>query len=128
MIIQRNYAPSSLPKGTDIAGLTSRVTGSLASVLDESGLDADVAAGMELLKSRLEAGIGANPDQWVLFQRAWPLAPAPPVRVFPVGSPLESELLKRVDAVLPPSRDGRLSRPADAPTGRTDPPPQFRDR
>ena len=91
-------------------------------------IDADVAAGMELLKSRLEAGIGANPDQWVLFQRAWPLAPAPPVRVFPVGSPLESELLKRVDAVLPPSRDGRLSRPADAPTGRTDLPPQFRDR
>ena len=91
-------------------------------------IDADVAAGMELLKSRLEAGIGANPDQWVLFQRAWPLAPAPPVRVFPVGSPLESELLKRVDAVLPPPRDGRLSHPADAPTGRTDPPPPSRDR
>ena len=87
-------------------------------------IDADVAAGMELLKSRLEAGIGANPDQWVLFQRAWPLAPAPPVRVFPVGSPLESDA--SVDAVLPPSRDGRLSRPADAPTGRTDLPPQSR--
>lgn len=67
-------------------------------------IDADVAAGMELLKSRLEEGIGATPDQWVLFQRAWPLAPAPPVRVFPVGSPLESELLKRVDAALPPPR------------------------
>ena len=67
-------------------------------------IDADVAAGMEILKNRLEAGIGATPDQWVLFQRAWPLAPAPPVRVFPVGSPLESELLKRVDAVLPPPR------------------------
>ena len=91
-------------------------------------IDADVAAGMELLKLRLEEGIGANPDQWVLFQRAWPLAPAPPVRVFPVGSPLESELLKRVDAVLPPPRDGRLSQPADAPTGRTDPPPRSRDR
>jgi lauroyl/myristoyl acyltransferase len=91
-------------------------------------IDADVAAGMEILKLRLEEGIGANPDQWVLFQRAWPLAPAPPVRVFPVGSPLESELLKRVDAVLPPPRDGRLSQPADAPTGRTDPPPRSRDR
>ncbi|MGH2614793.1 MAG: lysophospholipid acyltransferase family protein [Thermomicrobiales bacterium] len=68
-------------------------------------IDADVAAGMELLKSRMEEGIGATPDQWVLFQRAWPLTPAPPVRVFPVGSPLESELLKRVDAVLPPRRD-----------------------
>ncbi len=67
-------------------------------------IDADVAAGMEVLKSRLEEGIGAKPDQWVLFQRAWPLEPAPPVRVFPVGSPLESELLKRVDAVLPPPR------------------------
>jgi lauroyl/myristoyl acyltransferase len=91
-------------------------------------IDADVASGMEILKSRLEAGIGANPDQWVLFQRAWPLAPAPPVRVFPVGSPLESELLKRVDAVLPPSRDGRHLRPADAPIGHTGPPPQSRDR
>jgi lauroyl/myristoyl acyltransferase len=68
-------------------------------------IDADVAAGMEVLKSRMEEGIGATPDQWVLFQRAWPLAPAPPVRVFPVGSPLESELLKRVDAVLPPPRE-----------------------
>jgi lauroyl/myristoyl acyltransferase len=69
-------------------------------------VDADVAAGMEVLKSQLEVGIGATPDQWVLFQRAWPLTPAPPVRVFPVGSPLESELLKRVDAVLPPPRRG----------------------
>jgi KDO2-lipid IV(A) lauroyltransferase len=68
-------------------------------------IDADVAAGMETLQARLEEGIGATPEQWVLFQRAWPLAPAPPVRVFPVGSPLESELLKRVDEVLPPYRD-----------------------
>lgn len=68
-------------------------------------VDGDVAAGMEILKSRLEEGIGATPDQWVLFQRAWPLEPAPPVRVFPVGSPLESEFLQRVDAVLPPRRD-----------------------
>jgi KDO2-lipid IV(A) lauroyltransferase len=73
-------------------------------VAKTADMDADVAAGMEVLRSRLEEGIGATPDQWVLFQRAWPLEPAPPVRVFPVGSPLESELLKRVDAVLPPPR------------------------
>ena len=70
-------------------------------------LDADVTSGMDVLKSRLEVGIGATPDQWVLFQRAWPLEPPAPVRVFPVGSPLESELLKKVDAVLPPPREER---------------------
>lgn len=68
-------------------------------------VDGDVLAGMEILKSRLEEGIGAYPDQWVLFQRAWSLEPAAPVRVFPVGSPLESEFLQRVDAVLPPRRE-----------------------
>lgn len=76
-------------------------------VLKTRDIDGDVLAGMDVLKSRLEAGIGATPDQWVLFQRAWPLEPAAPVRVFPIGSPLESELLKRVDAVLPPPRDNR---------------------
>ena len=64
-------------------------------------IDADVAAGMEVLKARLEEGIGAHPDQWVLFQRAWPLAPAPPVRDYPVGSPRASEFLGRVDTALP---------------------------
>lgn len=68
-------------------------------------IDADLAAGMEMLRERLEVGIGAHPEQWVLFQRAWPLEPSPPVRVFPVGSPLESELLKKVDAILPPIRE-----------------------
>ena len=38
-------------------------------------VDADVAGGMAILASRLEEGIGATPDQWVLFQRAWPSAP-----------------------------------------------------
>jgi hypothetical protein len=79
-------------------------------VAKTADIDADVAAGMETLKLRLEAGIGAHPEQWVLFQRAWPLEPSPAVRVFPVGSPLESDLLKRVDAMLPPVRD-------DAPSG-----------
>jgi hypothetical protein len=67
-------------------------------------IDADVASGMEKLRDQLEIGIGAHPEQWVLFQRAWPLEPSPPVRVFPVGSPLDSELLKKVDAILPPPR------------------------
>ncbi|MEZ4561481.1 MAG: hypothetical protein R2853_01925 [Thermomicrobiales bacterium] len=35
-------------------------------------VDADVAGGMAVLASRLEEGIAANPDQWVLFQQAWP--------------------------------------------------------
>lgn len=70
-----------------------------------ANVDADVAAGMEILKARLEEGIGATPRQWVLFQRAWPLEPAPPIRVFPVGSPLAGELSKRVEAVLPPSHE-----------------------
>jgi KDO2-lipid IV(A) lauroyltransferase len=68
-------------------------------------IDADLASGMERLRDQLETGIGAHPEQWVLFQRAWPLEPSPAVRVFPVGSPLESELLKKVDAILPPPRD-----------------------
>jgi KDO2-lipid IV(A) lauroyltransferase len=50
-------------------------------------VDADVAAGMEILKTRLEAGIGATPGQWVLFQRAWPSAPAPPDPVAPAAPP-----------------------------------------
>lgn len=74
-------------------------------VAKTADVDADVAAGMEMLRSRLEAGIGAHPEQWVLFQRAWPLEPSQPVRVFPVGSPLESELLRKVDSMLPPPRD-----------------------
>ena len=38
-------------------------------------VDADVRGGMAILARRLEEGIGATPDQWVLFQRAWPSAP-----------------------------------------------------
>ena len=67
-------------------------------------LDADLAAGMAMVVERLERAIAGSVDQWVMFQRVWPLTPPEPFRVFPIGSPLESELLKRVDAVLPPRR------------------------
>jgi lauroyl/myristoyl acyltransferase len=67
-------------------------------------LDADLAAGMAMVVERLERAIAASVDQWVVFQRVWPLTPPEPFRVFPIGSPLESEFLKRVDAVLPPRR------------------------
>jgi hypothetical protein len=67
-------------------------------------LDADLAAGMAMVVERLERAIAASVDQWVMFQRVWPLTPPEPFRVFPIGSPLESEFLKRVDAVLPPRR------------------------
>ncbi len=67
-------------------------------------LEADLRRGMERVVAIFERAIAATPDQWVMFQRVWPSAPVDPVRVFPVGSPLESELLRRVDAVLPPPR------------------------
>ena len=48
MIIQRNYTPSALPKGTDITELTSRVTVPLTVLLEESGLDTDAAAALRI--------------------------------------------------------------------------------
>jgi len=92
-------------------------------------LDADLARGMARAVAVLERAIGAAPDQWVMFQRVWPETPVDPVRVFPVGSPLESDLLRRVDDVLPGSRrvefddPPETAVPVDAPTDRTDPPP-----
>lgn len=68
-------------------------------------LDADLAVGMRDLTRMLEEAIAAVPEQWVILQRVWPATPPDPVRVFPVGSPLESDLLKRVDDLLPPRRD-----------------------
>ncbi len=91
-------------------------------------LDADLERGMARAVALLERAIAATPDQWVMFQRVWPSAPADPVRVFPVGSPLESELLRRVDDVLPGPRRTTAEPPAPpdppaAPTDRTDQPP-----
>lgn len=92
-------------------------------------LDADLARGMARAVAVLERAIGAAPDQWVMFQRVWPETPVDPVRVFPVGSPLESDLLRRVDDVLPGPRRAESDDPSatadepDAPRDRRDPPP-----
>ena len=48
MIIQRNYAPSALPKGTDITELTGRVTAPLTLLLEEGGLDTETAAALRI--------------------------------------------------------------------------------
>jgi KDO2-lipid IV(A) lauroyltransferase len=84
-------------------------------------MKADMAAGMERLVAALERCITASLDQWVMFQRVWPEHRHVPVRVFPVGSPLESELLERVATALPEidHRGGRRSREQEggAPSG-----------
>ena len=67
-------------------------------------LEADMAVGMAQLAAMVEEAIAAVPEQWVILQRVWPTAPPEPVRVFPIGSPLESELLKKVDELLPPRK------------------------
>jgi KDO2-lipid IV(A) lauroyltransferase len=69
-------------------------------------VDADVQAGLEQLVPVLEKGISDAADQWVMFQRVWPDTPPEPVRVFPVGSPLESELLEKVASHLPERKVG----------------------
>ncbi|MDQ4045662.1 MAG: lysophospholipid acyltransferase family protein [Chloroflexota bacterium] len=81
-----------------------------------SDIGADMAAGMERLVEALEEGIIPSLDQWVMFQRVWLEPQRVPVRVFPVGSPLESELLERVATALPdperlPRRRGLRWRP-----------------
>lgn len=93
-----------------------------------SNLDEDLATGMQHIVERLEYGILNSIDQWVMFQRVWPDEAPNPVRVFPVGSPLESELLERVASALPERsapgeripllerlREGGAPNPIDAP-------------
>ncbi len=67
-------------------------------------IEDDISIGLRKVAGTLERAIGAHPDQWVMFQRVWPLEPVAPVRVFPVGSPLESEILERVGDALPGRR------------------------
>lgn len=67
---------------------------------------ADVKRGMEHLVPILEEGIESGLEQWVMFQRAWPETPQEPVRIFPTGSPLESELLEKVVSHLPERKTG----------------------
>ena len=80
-----------------------------------SDLEGDIARGMDALVQVLEPAIAATPDQWVMFQRVWPTEPVDPVRVFPVGSPLESELLERFAAVLPGPRSPQKGDPGGSP-------------
>src|SRR5699024_10352464 len=53
----------------------------------------DVQQGLERLVAVFERHLRAAPDQWVMFQRVWTDAPTQPIRVFPVGSPLEGNIL-----------------------------------
>lgn len=80
-----------------------------------SDLSVDMERGLSKVVRVLEIGIGESVDQWAMFQRVWPDAAPEPVRVFPVGSPLESELLEKVASALPerpilPERSTRIGR------------------
>ena len=48
MIIQRNFLPSALPKGTDVAELTSRIMGPLTTIVEASGLEQDDALALRV--------------------------------------------------------------------------------
>jgi hypothetical protein len=48
VIIQRNFLPSALPKGTDVADLTSRIMGPLATIIEQSGVEQDDALALRV--------------------------------------------------------------------------------
>ena len=48
MIIHRNFLPSALPKGTDVAELTSQVMGPLATIVEQSGIEQDDALALRV--------------------------------------------------------------------------------
>lgn len=56
-------------------------------------VEQDVQWGLERLVEVFERHLRAAPEQWVMFQRVWTEAPQQPMRVFPVGSPLEGKIL-----------------------------------
>lgn len=64
-------------------------------------VQADVRRGMQQILPVLEEGIGSALEQWVMFGRVWPERRPEPVKIFPTGSPLESELLEKVVSHLP---------------------------
>lgn len=66
----------------------------------------DVRRGMEQLIPVLEHGIDSALEQWVMFGRVWPERPPEPVKIFPTGSPIESELLEKVVSRLPEIKIG----------------------
>ena len=67
-------------------------------------IEEDLRVGMEQIVAVLEQAISATPEEWFMFQRVWPTGPVDTVRVFPVGSPLETDILERVGAALPGRR------------------------
>jgi hypothetical protein len=71
-----------------------------------SNVKEDVKRGMEQLVPVLEDGIDAALEQWVMFARVWRDVPAESVKIFPTGSPLESELLEKVVSHLPERKTG----------------------
>jgi KDO2-lipid IV(A) lauroyltransferase len=79
--------------------------------------DRDIHNALQRLAAMFERAIRETPDQWVIFQRVWPERPAQSVRVFPVGSPLEGEILGRGSGEV-----GPLTGPPEAPTDHTDSP------
>jgi hypothetical protein len=48
VIIQRNYAPSALPKGVDIGALTGQVIGPLTALVEQAGLDGEQASALRV--------------------------------------------------------------------------------
>jgi hypothetical protein len=48
VIIQRNFLPSALPKGTDVAELTSRIMGPLTAIIEQSGLEQENAQALRV--------------------------------------------------------------------------------
>lgn len=74
-----------------------------------SDIDGDVRAGINRLVPILENGIRSALGQWVMFQRVWPETTPESVKIFPPGSPLESELLEKVASHLPERKSGDVS-------------------